>query len=139
MCSPELTYKNTENCKKALILGGETRISELVSLILEDLGFKSMQICQAEWLLETTAHINPELIIWDLSSEKKLSPFQNFSELREKTSMQNVKIMFLSGPGMKNDLKVSKDDTEVHFCVKPFSPGKLRQAIGQLYGGQRND
>jgi DNA-binding response OmpR family regulator len=138
MCSPELVYKNTENCRRALILGEEARISELVSLILEDLGFKSMQICQVEWLAETTGHIKPELIIWDLSSEKKLSPFQSFYELREKISMENVKIMFLSEPGMKNDLKVPKGDTEVHFCMKPFSPGKLRQAIEQLYGGKSN-
>jgi DNA-binding response OmpR family regulator len=134
MCSSEPVYKDTKSCKKALILGDEARISELVSLILEDMGFKSMQINRGEWLVETTAHIKPELIIWDLSHEHRLNPFQSISEIREKLAMKNVRIMFLGGPNMKKDLKVAKEDTKLHFCMKPFSPAKLRQEIAQLYG-----
>jgi DNA-binding response OmpR family regulator len=138
MCSPELVHKNTENCKKALILGEEARISELVSLILEDLGFQSMQINQAEWLVDTTAHINPELIIWDLSQENNSSPFLSFSKMREKVAMKNVKIMFLGGLDNKKGLEALKNDARIHFCMKPFSPAMLRHAIGQLYKGKSN-
>jgi len=120
--------------KKAFIVGEETKICELVSLILEDLGFKSMQVSQTEWLVETMAHVHPELIVWDLNDEKKLSPFQSLSELREQASMKKVKIMLLGGPDVKKDLENSKGDARIHFCMKPFSPTALKHEIEQLYG-----
>ena len=126
--------KNSESLqKRAFVVGDETRICELVSLILEDLGFQPMQIGQAEWLVETTAHINPELIVWDLSQEKELSPFQSLSQIREQASIKKVKILFLGGPDAKKVMETYKGDAKVNFCLKPFSPTRFRDEIAQLY------
>ena len=118
----------------AVIICEENRICELVSLILEDLGFKSTPIIQDELLVETVLHANPELIVWDLDSGKKLGPFQSFSQMREQNSMKQVKILFVGGPGVKKVVEPFERDTNVHFCLKPFSPARFRHEMGELFG-----
>jgi DNA-binding response OmpR family regulator len=138
MRKTEFASKDSEGLKKALIVGEEARICELVSLIIKDLGFVSMQLSKTEWLIDSTEHIDPELIIWDLSAEQKLSPFQNLCELKKQLG-KKLKIMFLGGVELKNTLNVCGDDKDFHFCIKPFSPTKLRHEIGQLYGESSDD
>ncbi|MBT5549232.1 MAG: hypothetical protein HOJ79_02010 [Nitrospina sp.] len=128
----ELISKKNAGLKKAFIVGDEARICELVALILESLGFESVQTSQSGWLEKKPALESPELIIWDLSHEKDLSLVQSLLEMRELVSAQGVKVMLLGGPELKKDLEVRKD--EFHFCLKPFSPKKFRYEIGQLYG-----
>lgn len=119
--------------KKALIVGEEPSICELVSLLLGDLGFEPMHISQANWLPKTTVHANPELIILDLSHGKMMSPFRNLSEMRGHASMKNMKIMLLGGPDVKKDMDASVGDAKLHFCLTPFSPTRFRYEIYQLY------
>jgi DNA-binding NtrC family response regulator len=131
---PETIIKNSGSAqKRAFVVGDETRICELVSLILEDLGFESMQIDRSGWLVETTDHINPELIVWDLSHEKTLNMFQILSQIRKQVSMKKVKIMLLGGPDVKRVMETYKGEAKVHFCLKPFSPTRFRYEIEQLY------
>ena len=119
--------------KRAFVIGEETRICELVSLILEDMGFQSMQIGQVEMLDEKAKKTDPELVVWDLSQEKELSPYNSFSQVIEQASMKKVKFMLLGGPEVKKVVETSKGDVDVHFCLKPFSPTKFRDVIAQLY------
>jgi len=134
MQTPETITKNSEGAqKRAFVVGEETRICELVSLILEDMGFQSMQIDRSGWLVETTEHINPELIVWDLSNEKTLNMFQILSQIREEASMKKVKVMLLGGPDVKRVMETYEGEAKVHFCLKPFSPTRFRSEIEQLY------
>lgn len=136
MSNSELDAKNLGELKKALVLGEEARINELVSLILEDLGFQSMLMSPAEWLVGGAGRINPELIIWDLSHEENLDPFHSFKVVKERCAMNSVRIMFLGKPGMNSILISPESGIAVYFCMKPFSPAKLKHAIGLLYKGQ---
>ena len=118
--------------KSAFVVGEETRICELVSLILEDLGFSSTKILQPEMLVDPTEKINPELIVWDLSDDKELSSFNNFMQKTEQASMKKVKFMILGGPEVKKIMETTERDSRVYFCLKPFSPSRFRDAIAKL-------
>jgi DNA-binding NtrC family response regulator len=132
MQEQELISKKTAGLKKAFVVGDEARICELVALILESLGFESIQTSQSGWLEEKSDLENPELIVWDLNRGEDLSLVQSLLEMREQVSTQGVKVMLLGGPELKTALEVRKG--ELHFCLKPFSPKKFRYEIGQLYG-----
>jgi len=119
--------------KRAFVVGGEARICELVSLILEDMGFNPMQICQGGQLIESVKNINPELIVWDLSQDKELSSFKSLLQVIEQASIKKVKFMLLGGPDVKRAMKTSETDSKVHFCLKPFAPTRFRDEIAQLY------
>lgn len=125
--------------KTAFIVAEESRIFELVSIILEDLGFKSMQVCQTEWLIDSMAHVNPELVIWDFGSEKILSLERSLVQVRERGALEMAEIILLGGLELKNELDCCESSGEVHFLLKPFSPDLLRYEIEQLYGGNKND
>lgn len=131
--SKMVTTKAENLSKKALIVSEEILMCELVSLLLEDLGFKSTQIGQSKWLPETTAHLNPELIVWDLSRERGLSPFQSLSEMRGKIYMKKVKIMLLGCLDVKKAMAASVGEARIHFCLKPFSFKRFRGELEQLY------
>lgn len=140
MLMREPVTKNLEGAnKKAFILGNENKICELVSLILDDLGFNSMQISETDWLLDTVAHVNPELIVWDLGHEEELELLQSLSAMRKKVSMKKVRVMLLGGPDVKKDIAVSGADINIRFCLKPFSPARLRREIEELYGTESGD
>lgn len=118
--------------KSAFVVGEETRICELVSLILEDLGFSSTKILQPGMLVDPTEKINPELIVWDLSDDKELSSFNNFMQKTEQASMKKMKFMILGGPEVKKIMETTERDSRVYFCLKPFSPSRFRDAIAKL-------
>ncbi|MZH02019.1 MAG: hypothetical protein F3745_01050 [Nitrospinae bacterium] len=119
--------------KRVFVVGGETRLCELVSLILEDMGFDPMQICQGGLLIESVKKMNPELIVWDLIEDKELSSFNSLLQVIEQASIKKLKFLVLGGPDVKRAMKTSEEDSRVHFCLKPFSPTKFRNEIAQLY------
>ena len=131
--SKMVTTKAENLSKKALIVSEEILMCELLSLLLEDLGFESVLTRQSKWLPETTAQVNPELIVWDLGCERELNPFQSLSEMREEIYMKKVKIMLLGGLDVKKDMEASVGNARLHFCLTPFSPTKFRYEIEQLY------
>lgn len=129
--------KKTIN-RTAFVVAEESRICELVSIILEDSGFKSMQICKTDWLVDSVAHVNPGLIIWDFGSESILYLERNLEQMRERGSLEKTHIFLLGGLELKNELDDCEGYGEIHFILKPFSPTVLRYEIEQLYGGHEN-
>ncbi len=120
--------------KKALIIGEEPSVCELVSLILGDLGFKSIRISQSAWMPETIVNQSPDLIVWYLCHEVKQTRSQILSEIKRYVSMHKSKIMFLGGPEDQKDLELLKGDVNIHFCLVPFSPNRFIYKFNQLYG-----
>ncbi len=131
-----LFSKNSKHLKYAFIVSDEVKIRELVSIILEDLGFTPMQISASEWLEWRGDLKNPDLMVWDLGQGGVLNLLQSFLCVREQIVREKVKTLLLGGPELKGNLNCC--DTEIHFCSKPFSPTKLRFEISQLFGEKNN-
>ena len=135
----QLLQVGSDKRKKAFVIGTDSKISELVSLILEDLGFESRQIISQDKLQEVIVLEKPELIIWDLPPEKICNLSESLSKVIELLLEQKIKVLFLGDTDFKSDLNAYSFEGEVRLCLKPFSPTMFRYEFGQLYGVTRYD
>ncbi len=118
--------------KTTIIVGNDGRIRELVSIILEDFGFASLQVSSAKFFKAGENLDEPELIVWDLNIGESLNAFLKFSEMRAQGLMKKSKTLLLAGAEVKADVRSSIDDSMTCLCSKPFTPTTFRSEIAKL-------
>ncbi len=110
--------------KKILIIDDEGDIRQLISDILEDEGYTTLQACDSHAALDTLDGSAPDLIVLDIWLEgSELDGLALLKEIKERSPL--IPVIMISGHGTIETAVHALKDGAYDFIEKPFKTDRL--------------
>ena len=109
-----------------LLVDDEPIMLEIVSLLLEDAGYRVLQATSGEAALSVLQTTNPDLIIADVVMPG-MDGFAFFEQVRADVDQSQIPFVFLTSMDEKTDVRLGMGAGD--YLTKPFEPEKLLSAV----------
>ncbi len=126
--------------KKALIIDDDSMIRDVVSLLLEERGWDTVEGCDGDEVVDLALAESPDLVVLDVMMSNK-SGFEALKELREDDNTTHIPVLMLTAVndfelGNQHDAESIGYDLGVSppeaFLEKPIDKDKIDEAINNL-------
>jgi len=118
--------------KKILIVEDQADLRLLVRTTLEDEGVQIWESANADEGWREALRLSPDLIVLDIMMPGSMDGLQLCRRLKTTASTQRARVVLMSARGHRNDLLIGKDAGADDYLMKPFSPARLCEVVGQL-------
>ena len=130
--SRPVAMKDGETLKKILIIEDEGPIRELLFEQFSGMdGFSPYFASDGEEGISKAREVNPDVILLDVRLPK-LDGFQVSKAVREVPSLNDTKILMISGMLVESDLPLIREAGANSFITKPFRLTDLLTKINEL-------
>lgn len=118
----------SEQIKKILVVDDETRIRDLLRIVLESRGYSVIEAKDGREAVQSAKQDNPDLIILDV-----MMPVMNgFDSCKQIRAFSNCPILMLTAKGEDYDQLEGFDCGADDYVVKPFTPMVLEARVKAL-------
>lgn len=118
---------------KILLIDDNEDIRNLVTLVVENAGFKVYSAFDGEDGLQKTIELNPDLILLD-SMMPRMSGVEFLEQIRKNkdSKINSIPVIMLTSRSSVEDIDLAIDFGATSYVVKPFRPEKLVEKILKL-------
>lgn len=120
--------------EKILVADDNRQIRMLVTASLRAGGYVLIEAEDGEAALQTAIAEHPDLVLLDVTMPK-LDGFEVLHFLHKRPDTADVKVVMLTTASAKADIQTGFEEGAIDYLVKPFDPGRLREAVEKALHG----
>lgn len=113
---------------KVLIIEDEEAISEMISMVFEQAGYKTIQGKSAEEALDKLSKVQVDLITLDIMLPG-MNGFEFLKQVKKDLKLKDIPIIVLSARGQEEDKVKGLELGAIDYVTKPFSPKELNARL----------
>lgn len=123
---------NSKSAKKVLIVDDELDTLELIKLVLESGGFKTVLVSNGKEALEKVKEIKPDLVLLDIMMPD-MDGWEVFKKIKENNPKMPVAILTAKAQNIDRLLGLHVLKAE-DYITKPFGKNELIDKVKKLTG-----
>lgn len=128
---PEREITGHQSIMKVLIVDDEPMICQVLSRMLEDKGYETEKVDDAEKAIEMIKSHDFDIILVDIRMPE-INGYEFYNHIRATENQLANRIIFITGDVMNTDTIEFIENNNVPFLAKPFSQEKLYEAINHI-------
>jgi signal transduction histidine kinase len=111
-----------------LVVEDESALLQVVSLLLEDSGYRVLQATSGETALSVLREITPHLILSDVMMPG-MGGVAFYARVRQDPRWSQIPFVFLTAQGQRSDIRRGMELGADDYLTKPFEPEELLAAV----------
>lgn len=124
--------------RKVIIIEDEPAMIQLVTLILENRGFKVIGATGGTEGLDLIASENPDLVLLDLMMPG-MNGWDVYQQMKADDEMKSIPVIVVTAKAQNIDKVLGLHIAKVQdYITKPFSPADLLESIDKVLGSQES-
>ena len=121
---------------KVLVVDDEVYILHILEFSLGAEGFEVITANNGELAVEKAKAEQPDLIVLDIMMPV-LDGYETCRRLKARPETKGIPVVLLTAKGREADKRLGFEAGAVDYIMKPFSPSRLIERIGEIIGCKR--
>ena len=121
---------------RVLVVDDEAYILNILDFSLDSEGFEVVTAANGEEALRAASERRPDLIILDVMMPK-IDGFEVCRALKAKKDTKSIPVILLTAKERESDRQKGQEVGADLYMTKPFSPGRLIDAVRSLLAGSK--
>ena len=116
-----------------LIAEDEPDIRALVTIALENQGYRVTAVADGASALETITRDQPDLVLLDVRMPR-LDGYEVCRRIKGEASLRHIPVAFMSAKGQKAEVRAGMETGADAYILKPFSMQQLLDKVAEILG-----
>jgi signal transduction histidine kinase len=123
---------------RVLVVDDNVDAADMLTVMLSQWGYEARAASTGTEAVQTAEDFRPEVMLLDLGLPD-LDGYQVAMQLRERDWTSGLKIYAVTGRGLEDDRRRSRESGLDDHLVKPIDPDALRRLLRRIQGNDGND
>lgn len=119
--------------KKILIVEDQADIRKLLRMTLESGAYEIMEVPTGDEAWSAVQRSKPDIVLLDMMMPGTLEGLEVCCRIKTSYDLRYTRVILLTARGSAQDREAGFNAGADEYLVKPFSPARLLQTLGDLY------